>query len=259
MSPKPRKSRLRKRRTEDASPTAVSVGKQASTSGEVVPHPVTRAATKPTTATSSTASALITEPPTIVPKPTSSASNADLHYFTRPPSRETSESSRRPLQIAEPQARGDRMPTRRNRPTALPDVTSSAEPVMVLDDDDTPLEIVFELFERLEGAWAEPAQDESARDKVAAATALSRSPSIPVPAPVKRVVTVHAPLLAVTSAPSTALPSRVTLATTAAITSSLVRAATTVVTGVCNATLPLSLSTTIRSMHRTSKSRAACR
>ena len=99
-----------------------------------------------------------------------------------------------------------------------------------LDDDDTPLEHVFEPFEREEGAWEEPAQDESARDTAAAAMALSISPSIPVPPPVTSVVTVHAPLLAVTSAPSAALPSLVTLATTAAITSSLVRAATCVVT-----------------------------
>ena len=38
------------------------------------------------------------------------------------------------------------MPTRRNRTIALPDVTSSAEPVIVLDDDDTPPEHVFEQF-----------------------------------------------------------------------------------------------------------------
>ena len=87
----------------------------------------------------------------------------------------------------------------------------------MLDDNDTTPEHVFEQFEPEEGAWEEPAQDESARGTAVAATALSRSPSIPVPAPVTSVVTVHAPLLAVTSAPSAALPSRVTLATTAAI------------------------------------------
>ena len=241
-SPKPRESRLRKRRTEDASPPAVSVAKLASTSGEVVPHPATRAATKPTTATSFTACALSTEPLTTVPKLTSSASHADLQQFTRPPSRESSESPRHPLQIAEPQARGDRTPTRRNRPTALPGVTSSAEPVIVLEDEDSPPEHVFEPFEREEGALDEPAQNESARDTAAAATALSRSPPIPVPAPVTSVVTVHAPLLAVTSAPNAALPSRVTLATTAAISSSLVRAATTVVTAAASASRALTRS-----------------
>ena len=220
----------------------MSVAKQASTCNEVVPHLSTRAATKPTTATSSIASALNTEPPTTVPKPTSFASHADLHQFARPPSRESSESPRRQLQIAEPQARGDRTPTRCNRPTALPDVTLSAEHVIVLDDDDTPLEHVFEPFEREEGAWEEPAQDESSRDTTAAATALSRSPSIPVPAPVTSVVTVHAPLLAVTSAPSQALPSRVTLATSAAITSTLVRAASTVVIAAASASRALTRS-----------------
>ena len=175
----------------------------------------------------------------IVPKPTSSALHADLHQFARPPLRESSESPRRPLQIAEPQARGECTPTRRNRSTALPDVTSSAEPVIVMDDDDTPFIHVFEPFEREEGAWEEPAQDESARETTAAATALSSSPSIPVPGPVTSVVTVHAPLLAVTSAPSAALPSRVTLATTAAITNSLVRAATSVVTAVASASRAL--------------------
>ena len=195
---------------------------------------------------SSIASALSTEPPTTVPMPTSSASQEDLHQFARPSSRESSESPRRTLQIAKPQARGDRSPTRQNRPTALPDVTSSAEPVIVLDDDDTLPEHVFEPFEREEGAWEEPAQDESARDTAAATTALSRSPSIPVPAPVTSVVTVHAPLLAVTSAPSAALPSRVTLATAAAISSSLVRAATTVVTAGASASRALTRSPSLK-------------
>ena len=61
-------------------------------------------------------------------------------------------------------------------------------------------------------------------------------------APVTSVVTVHAPLLAVTRAPSAALPSRVTLATTATIASSLVRAATTVVTAVASASRALTRS-----------------
>ena len=112
----------------------------------------------------------------------------------------------------------------------------------MLDDDDTPPEHVFEPFEREEGAWEEPAQDESARDTATAATALSRSPSIPVHAPVKRVVAVHASLLAVTSAPSAALPSRVPLATPAAISSSLVRAATTFVIAVSSASRALARS-----------------
>ena len=58
----------------------------------------------------------------------------------------------------------------------------------MLDDDDTPPEHVFEQFEPEEGAWEEPAQDESARDAATAATALSRSPSMPVTAPVTSVV-----------------------------------------------------------------------
>ena len=142
----------------------------------------------------------------------------------------------------EPQAQGDRTPIRRNRPTTLPDVTSTAEPVIVLDDDDTPVEHVFEPLEPEEGAREEPAQEENARDTAAPATALSRSPFIPVPAPVTSVVMVHAPLLAVTSAPIAALPSRVTLATTAAITSSLVRAATTIVTAAASASRALTRS-----------------
>ena len=60
-SPKLRKSRPRKRRTEDVFPPAVSVAKQASTSVEVVSRPAPRAATKPDAATSSTASALTAE------------------------------------------------------------------------------------------------------------------------------------------------------------------------------------------------------
>ena len=112
----------------------------------------------------------------------------------------------------------------------------------MLDDDDTPLEHVFEAFERKEGAFEEPAQNESARDTAATATALSRSPSISLPAPVTSVVTVHSPLFAVTSSPSAALPSSVTLATTAAITSSLVRAATTVVTAGASASRALTRS-----------------
>ena len=56
------------------------------------------------------------------------------------------------------------------------------------------------------------------------------------------VVTVHAPLFAVKSAPSAALPSRVTLATTAAITSSVVHAATSVVTAVASASRGLTRS-----------------
>ena len=77
-------------------------------------------------------------------------------------------------------------------------------------------------------------QDVSARDTAAAATALSRTPSISVSAPVTSVVTLHAPLLLVTSAPSTALPSRVTLVTTATISSALARAATTLMTAVAS-------------------------
>ena len=171
-SPKPRKSRPRKRRTEDASPPAVSVAKKASTSAEAVSRPATRAATKPDAATFSTASTLSTKPSTIAPKPTSSASHADLHQFAWPLSRESSESLRRPLQISESQARGDRTPTRRNSTTALPNVTSSAEPVIVLDDDDTQPEHVFEQIEPEEGAWDEPARDVSARDAAVAVTAL---------------------------------------------------------------------------------------
>ena len=177
-----------------------------------------------------------------MPKPTSFASHADLHQFARPPSRESSKSPRSLLQIAEPHAPGDRRPSRRNRPTALPDVTSSAEPVIVLDDDDTSTEHVFEPFERDEGAWKESAQNESARDTAAAATALSRSPFITGPAPVTSVVTAHATLLAVTSPPSSAFPSRVTLATTAAITKLIVRAATTVVTAAASTSRALTRS-----------------
>ena len=241
-SPKPRKSRRRKRRTDDTSPPAVSVAKQASTSAEIVPHPTSRAATTTTAATSSTASALSTEPLTTAPKPTSSALHADLHQFARPPSRESSESPRRPLQISEPQARGNRTPTRRNRNTALPDVTSIAEPVIVLDDDDTPPEHVFEQFEPEEGAWEESAQDESAHDTAVAATALSRWPPMSVIAPVTSVVSVHAPLLTVTSAPSAALTSRATLVTPTAITSALDRAATTVVSAVASTSRALTRS-----------------
>ena len=111
--------------------------------------------------------------------------------------------------------------------------------MIVLDDDDTLPEHVFEQFEPEKGAWDKPSQDESARDAAAAATAFSRSPFMPVTAPVTSVVSVHAPLLAVTSAPSAALPSRVTLPATAAISSSLVRAATTVVTTVASASRAL--------------------
>ena len=96
----------------------------------------------------------------------------------------------------------------------------------MLDDDDTRLEHVFEPFEPEKGVWEKPAQDKSTHDTAAAATALSCSPLIPVPAPVTSVVTVHVPLLAVTCAPNAALPSRVTLATTAANSISLVRSAT---------------------------------
>ena len=220
----------------------MSVAKQASTNAEIVRHPVTRAATTTTAATSSTAPALSTEPPTTATKPTSSVSHVDLHQFARPPSRESSESPRRPLKISEPQARGDRTPTRRNRTTALPDVSSSAEPVIVLNDDDTPPEQVFEQFEPEEGVWEEPVQNDSERDAIAAPTALSHSPSMPVTAPVTSVLTVHAMLLAVTSSPSAALPSCVTLATTAAIASSLVRAAPIVVTAVASASRALTRS-----------------
>ena len=131
----------------------MSVSMQASTSAEIVPHPVTRAATMKTAATSSTAPALSTEPRTTAPKPNSYASQAELHQFARPPSSESSKSPRRQLQILEPQARGNRTPTRRNRLTALPDVTSSAEPVIVLDNDDTPPEHLFKQFEPEKGAW----------------------------------------------------------------------------------------------------------
>ena len=102
----------------------------------------------------------------------------------------------------------------------------------MLDDDDTPPEHVLEQFEPEEGVWDEPAQDVSARDTAVAATALSSTPSIPVSAPVTIVVTVHAPLLVVTSAPRAAFSSRVTLVTTATISSAFARAATTVVTDV---------------------------
>ena len=65
---------------------------------------------------------------------------------------------------------------------------------------------------------------------------------MPVTAPVTSVVSVYAPLLAVKNAPSAALPSRVTLAATAAISRSLVRAATTVVTAVASASRALTRS-----------------
>ena len=114
--------------------------------------------------------------------------------------------------------------------------------MILLDDDDTPPEHVFEQFEPEEGFWEEPAQNESARDAAAAASALSLSPFIPVTAPVTSVVSVHALLLAVTSAPSAALSSRVTLAATAAISSSLGPAATIVVTAVASASRALTRS-----------------
>ena len=126
------------------------------------------------------------------------------------------------------------MTTRRNRTTALPDVTSNAVPVIVLDDDDTPPEHVFEQFEPKQGVWNEFAEDVSAHDTEVAATTPSSTHSIPVSAPVTSVVTLNAPLLVVTSAPSTALPSRVTLVTTATITSALASAATTIVFAVAS-------------------------
>ena len=85
-------------------------------------------------------------------------------------------------------------------------------------------------------------QDESARDAAAAATALSRSLCMPVTAPVTSVVSVHVLLLAVTSAPSAAFPSRVTLAATAAASSLLVHASTIVVTAVASASRALTRS-----------------
>ena len=124
----------------------LSSGSPAALNASLQPLGVFTAAVEPVSTAASTASALSTEPPATAPKPTSSTSHADLHQFARPPSRESSESPRRQLQILEPQERGERMPTRRNRTIALPDVTSSAEPVIVLDDDETPPEHVFEQF-----------------------------------------------------------------------------------------------------------------
>ena len=104
----------------------------------------------------------------------------------------------------------------------------------MLDDYDTPPEHVFEQLEPDEGAWKELAHDVSARDTAVAATALSSTPSIPVSAPVTSVVTVHAPLLVLTNAPNAALPSRVTLVTTATISNALARATTTLMTAVAS-------------------------
>ena len=101
--------------------------------------------------------------------------------------------------------------------------------MIVLDDDDTQPENVFEQFELEQGALEKPAHDKSARDTAVTSTELSRTPSISVFAPVTHVVTVHAPLLTVTSAPSAALTLRETLVTTIAYTSALACAATPVV------------------------------
>ena len=205
-SPKPRKSRLRKRRAEDACQPAVSTAKQAPASGPELPYPATRASSKSAAAASSSADATVAESLSAVPKPASCATHADLQQFARPPSRESLESPRRPLQIAEPFSRTDRTPTHRAKSPSLPDVTTSAEPVIVLNDD-TPFEHALDLQGDEEGAWDEPAHADSAHETAAQAVVNSHSPSILAPALSTSIAVMYAPLPAVMTAPTKALPS----------------------------------------------------
>ena len=131
------KTRSRKRRAEIADPSA-EFAKQA-TSGPVLSYPATHVSAK-------SAAAAVVAAPSDVLKTSSSSTHANLKQFALTPSRDSSESLHRPLQIVEPTSSSEPpaavQPSRASTPSvepfAPPAATSSTNPLIVLDDDTPP-------------------------------------------------------------------------------------------------------------------------
>ena len=81
----------------------------------------------------------------------------------------------------------------------LPDVTATAEPVIVLDDD-TPSKHALKPKEDEEGALNEPAHSHSKHDLASATDVHLRLSFALAVASVSSIAVMHAPLLAVTTA-----------------------------------------------------------
>ena len=212
LSPKLHKPRSRKRRAEIESPSAESAAKQATPSGSVLLNLTTRAYTKSAAVIAVAAVAAASG----VLKASSTLTHANLQQLALSPSLESLLSSQQPLQIAEPNASSEllagsqpgRASTPRVQPPAPLAAASSIEPVIVLDDDETPPERTVELplaeeddWERAERASAQPALRSDSR--VAAVQALTRSQPAPTAVSLSEVSTAaaHALLSTVTSVP----------------------------------------------------------